>query len=190
MERTLRAAAVGRHRIGRSVLALALAGGALTGCGLHISKHGVSGNIFGHSFSGAKGVLPSGFPSEVPVPDHSRVLIGGGTDSRWDVAFAATGSLTPGTAAYQSKFRAAGYTVSAIQTGSTDDTTPDASAANGTSTTVTLNGQTFSARTAQWTVQVVSGTTTASSNGQLRAGEFVINVTAVPTSSVTTTSAP
>ena len=31
---------------------------ALSACSLHISKNGVSGNVFGHHFSAAKGALP------------------------------------------------------------------------------------------------------------------------------------
>jgi hypothetical protein len=175
------------HRAGRLLVTLTLVGGALAGCGIHISKNGVSGNILGHSFSGSKGSLPAGFPSQIPIPDDSRVLVGGGTDSRWDVAFAVTGSLATGTSKYQHELGSAGYTVTGIQTGSTADTEPSGSAATGTSTTVTLNGEDFSAHNSQWTIQVVSGTTTASSNGELKPGEFAINITAVPTSSITTT---
>ena len=91
----------------------------LSACSLHVSSHGVSGNVFGHSFSAAKGALPSGFPSGVPVPDHSRVLGGGGTENNWDAAFAVTGSIAAGAAAYQAKFESAGYTISDVRSGTT-----------------------------------------------------------------------
>jgi hypothetical protein len=161
-------------------LPLVAAGLTLSACSLHISKHGVSGNLFGHSFSGASGQLPSGFPSDVPVPDNSRVLLGGGTDNDWDVGFAVTGSLTSGTTAYQSKMQSAGYTISNVQSGST----PDTGASNPSpSTTVTLTGSTFTAKNSQWTVEVVSGTTSSAKSGPLKAGEFAINITVVPVTS-------
>jgi hypothetical protein len=156
----------------------------LSACSLHVSKSGVSGNVFGHNFSVAKGALPSGFPSSVPVPDNSRVLYGGGTDNNWDVGFAVTGAVTSGTAAYQSKFEAAGYTISNVQSGTTPVTGAPSS---GTSTTLTLTGSTFTAKDAQWTVEVVSGTT-SSKGGPLKAGEFAINITVVPPSETTTSS--
>jgi hypothetical protein len=156
----------------------------LSACGIHISKHGVSGNLFGHHFSAASGQLPAGFPSNVPVPDSSRVLDGGGADNHWDVAFAVTGSLSSGTAAYQSKMQSAGYTISNVQSGST----PDTDASNPSpSTTVTLTGSVFTAKNSQWTVEVVSGTTSSAKNGPLKAGEFALNITVVP---VTSTSPP
>ena len=97
----------------------------LSACGLHVSSHGVRGNVFGYSFSASSGQLPSGFPSNVPVPDDSRVLDGGGADNRWDVAFAVTGSLAPGTTAYRDKLQSAGYTLSNIGVGvDTCDRTP------------------------------------------------------------------
>src|ERR1700674_5575191 len=77
-----------RRGTGRWLLALAAVGLTLSACGLHVSKHGVSGNAFGHSFSAASGQLPSGFPSSVPVPDNSRVLGGAGVDNGWGAAFA------------------------------------------------------------------------------------------------------
>jgi hypothetical protein len=164
----------------RWLLALVAMGFGLSACGLHISKHGVSGNAFGHNFSAASGQLPAGFPSSVPVPDNSRVLGGGGTDNRWDVAFAVTGSLTQGTTAYQDKFQSAGYALSNIQSGSTPATGP---ASASPTTTVTLTGSVFTAKDAQWTVQVASGTTSSSGTGVLKAGEFAINVTVVPAAS-------
>jgi hypothetical protein len=95
--------AVGDHRWGRFGLPprqarhwlLALASGVLvlSGCSLHVTKHGVSGNAFGHNFSGATGELPAGFPTNVPLPDHSRVLAGGGTNNAWDVAFSPSSRL-------------------------------------------------------------------------------------------------
>ena len=168
----------GRGR--RWVLLLASLGLALSACGLHISKHGVSGNVFGHKFSAASGELPSGFPSSVPVPDASRVLGGGGADNKWDVGFAVTGSITTGTAAYQAKFQSAGYTLSNIRSGST----PDTGAPSGSSsTTLTLTGTLFTAKDAEWTVEVESGSTSSVDGGVLRSGEFAINITVVPAGS-------
>jgi hypothetical protein len=156
---------------------------ALAACSLHISKHGISGNILGHNFSGATGALPAGFPSDVPLPDNSRVLVGGGTSDNWDVAFAVKGSVASGTTAYQSKLRSAGYTVSSLQSGSADTPSSSASGSRSTQTTVSLSGSTFTARDAKWKVEVASGTTTASTNGQIKAGEFALNITVVPASS-------
>ncbi len=152
----------------------------VSACGLHISKHGVSGNILGHSFSAASGQLPSGFPSNVPVPDHSRVIYGGGTDNDWDVAFAVTGTLSSGTAAYRSKFQSAGYTISNVQSGSAPDT---GASTPSPSTTVTLTGSVFTAKNAQWAVEVESGTTSSANEGPLKAGEFAVNITVVPVTS-------
>jgi hypothetical protein len=164
---------------GRWLPVLIAVGLGLSACGLHVSKHGVSGNLFGHSFSAASGQLPAGFPSSVPVPDSSRVLIGGGSDNRWDVGFAVTGSLSAGTTAYQDKFQSAGYTLSNIQSGSTPATGPGSASPT---TTLTLTGSVFTAKDAQWTVQVVSGTTSSSKPG-LRAGEFAIDIAVVPAGS-------
>ncbi len=150
------------------------------GCGLHISKNGVSGNILGHHFSGSTGSLPAGFPSSVPAPDSSRVLGGGGVGNDWDVAFAVTGDLTSGTTGYQNKLSAAGYAISNVQSGS--GTVPTSTGAS-TGTTVSVSGSVFTAKSATWTIEVASGTT--SSKGVLKPGEFAINVTVVPTSSVT-----
>ena len=108
-----------RRHLARWCLPLLASGLVLSACSLHVSKHGISGNVFGHSFSGASGQLPTGFPSDVPVPDHSRVLVGGGTDNDWDVGFAVTGSLSSGTTAYQDKLQSAGYAISNVETGST-----------------------------------------------------------------------
>jgi|GEM_PF-7115699 len=162
-----------------TVVAVAL---ALGGCSLHISQHGISGNILGHSFSGATGALPTGFPSDVPVPDNSRVLVGGGTSNDWDVAFAVRAAVSSGTAAYESKLRSAGYTVSNVQSGSAE-TPPSAGAgSNSTQTTISVSGSTFTAKDAKWAVEVASGTTTASTRGTLRPGEFALNITVVPAS--------
>ncbi len=158
--------------LGLVVVALMLAS-----CSLHVTKNGVSGNLFGHSFSGAKGQLPSGFPSNVPVPDASRVLVGGGTDNAWDVSFAVTGSLSSGTAAYRGKLQSAGYTISNVETGSTTVTS------NTAVQSTNLDGSVFTAKNAQWTVQVESGSTSSGSNGVLKAGEFAINITVVPAGS-------
>lgn len=164
-------------------LAIAVSVGlVVSGCSLHVSKHQVSGNFFGHRFSGANGSLPAGFPTSVPVPDNSRVLVGGGADNNWDVGFAVTGSITSGTTAYQSKFRSSGYSIAHVQAGSSPVTDGSASNAGSPSTTVTVSGSIFTADDAQWTVQVESASTTSSGNG-LRAGEFAINITVVPASS-------
>ena len=108
------------------------------------------------------------------------MLGGGGSDNRWDVAFAVTGSLTQGTTAYQDKFQSAGYTLSNIQSGSTPATgTPSGSP----TTTLTLTGSVFTAKDAQWTVQVASGTTSSPTTGVLKAGEFAVNITVLPAGS-------
>jgi hypothetical protein len=157
---------------------------ALSACSLHVAKGGVSGNVFGHSFSAAQGSLPAGFPTGVPTPDHSRVLDGGGASGRWDVAFAVTGDLATGTTAYQDKFRATGYAVTDVQAGTTPVTGPTGAASGSTATTVTVSGSTFRATNSQWTVMVESGSTTAATGTPLKQGEFGINITAVPTSSM------
>jgi hypothetical protein len=161
---------------------------ALSACSLHLTKRGVSGNAFGHSFSAANGALPAGFPTGIPTPDHARALGGGGASDRWDVAFAVTGDLAAGTAAYQGKFRAGGFGVTDIQAGSTPVTVTTGGSSGVTTTTVTLTGSVFRATDTQWTVLVESGTTTASTAGSLKPGEFGVNITVVPTSSTTTTS--
>ncbi len=169
-----------RWRVAGAALA---AGLMLSACSLHVSKHGISGNVFGHKFSGASGQLPAGFPSDVPVPDNSRVLDGGGADNDWDVAFAVTGTLAAGTTAYQAKFQSAGYTVTNIQS----ESTPDTGAANPSpSTTITLSGSVFSATNSQWKVEVESGSTSSAKNGPLKAGEFAVNITVVPAPSTST----
>jgi len=154
----------------------------LSACSLHISKHGVSGSILGHSFAGSSGALPSGFPTNVPVPDGARVLGGAGTGNRWDAAFAGTGSVATGTAAYEAKFRSAGYTLSNIQSGSTSVTAT--TAAGATSSSITLSGASFTATGSGWTVEVLSGSTTSSTGGALRPGEYAVNITVVPAGSV------
>jgi hypothetical protein len=175
-----------RGRPWRLVGAVLVTGLLFSACSLHVSKHGINGNVFGHKFSGASGQLPAGFPSTVPVPDNSRVLVGGGADNDWDVSFAVTGTLATGTAAYQAKFRSAGYTVTTIQS----ESTPDTGAANPSpSTTVTLTGSVFTATNSQWKVDIESGTTSAAKNGPLKAGEFAVNitVTSAPSTSTPTT---
>ncbi|HEV3281793.1 MAG TPA: hypothetical protein VG032_09340 [Acidimicrobiales bacterium] len=154
---------------------------AVAGCSLHVSKHGVNGNIFGHSFSASKGSLPTGFPSDVPTPDASRVLGGGGADKGWDAAFAVTGTITAGTMAYVAKLRTAGYSISNFQSGTTPVTGTTGS--GSTATTVTLTGATFQATDPQWTMQVASGSTSSITGTGLKAGEFAINVTIIPTTS-------
>ncbi len=169
----------GHRRSLRWAIPMVAVGLTFSACGLHVSKHGVSGSVFGHSFSASDGQLPAGFPSGVPVPDSSRVLGGVGGDNKWDVGFAVTGAIAPGTAAYQAKFQSAGYTLSNIQSGST----PETGASGSPSTTITLSGSLFTAKNAQWTVQVESGSTSSVSTGVIKAGEFAINITVVPTTS-------
>ena len=160
------------------LVALSVAPAFLLGaCSLHVSKNGISGNILGHKFSGASGALPAGFPSDVAVPDSSRVLAGGGTANHWDVAFAVMGTVASGTAAYAAKLRSDGYTVSKVQSGSV--TTPTG-AGPAPPSTVTLTGSTFSAHDAKWMIQVASGTTSSGVNGGLKPGEFGLNITVTP----------
>ena len=166
-----------RRHLARWCLPLLASGLVLSACSLHVSKHGISGNVFGHSFSGASGQLPTGFPSDVPVPDHSRVLVGGGTDNDWDVGFAVTGSLSAGTTAYQDKLQSAGYAISNVETGSTTVTS------NTAVQQTNLAGSVFTAKNAQWTVQVESGSTSSAKGSPLKPGEFAINITVVPASS-------
>ena len=175
------------HRVAPSTVAVVVAGLALAGCGIHVSKHGVSGNILGHSFSGESGSLPAGFPSGIPAPGHSRVLGGGGVDDRWDAAYAVTGNVTAGMTAYEGEFRTSGFTVTDAENGTTPITSTAGATGSSTSTTVTVDGSVFTARDAQWTVEVVGGSTTAPTTGTLKSGEFAINVTVVATSSIPTT---
>jgi len=184
---TLRPAGTGpRRRIRHWTATLVAAGVVLSGCSLHISKHGVSGNILGHSFSGASGALPAGFPTDVPQPASSRVLAGGGTDGRWDVAFAVTGTISSGTMAYHDELAAAGYGVSDVQTGSAPDVGSSGRQSDAPSTTVTITAYTFDAKGARWNIKVEAGTSTSSTAG-LKSGEFPLNITVVPTSSPSTT---
>lgn len=169
------------RRVG--VLATICLGVALTGCSVHVSKNGISGNILGHSFSGARGTLPAGFPSSIPTPDGSRVLGGGGADNNWDVAFAVTGTVDTGTPAYESKLRSAGFAISNYQSGTTPVTGP--AATGSTSSTITATGATFEATDAQWRIQVASGNTSSANGSGLRAGEFALNITVLPASPTT-----
>ncbi|MGH9078708.1 MAG: hypothetical protein ACRDYE_01280 [Acidimicrobiales bacterium] len=157
----------------------------LTGCSLHTSDNGVSGKILGHPFSASKGSLPAGFPGDVPTPDSSRVLGGAGAGSRWDAAFAVTGSITVGTMTYASKLRSAGYAITDYQSGATPVT--GATGSGSTATTVTLSGTTFEATNPLWAIRVAAGSTSSVTGTGLRAGEFAINLTVLPTSSSTTT---
>jgi hypothetical protein len=176
------------RRLGPAVL-VAVLGLVLAACSLHISKNGVSGNILGHKFSAAEHALPQGFPSDVPVPDNSRVLGGGGTSVQggegWDALFAVTGSSTSVMSAYQSKLKAAGYTISDVQAPQSIST-PTSSGGASTSTTETVNVGSFTATNSQWTIKVLVGTTSGS-GGELKSGEVGLNITLVPTSDVTTT---
>ena len=81
----------------------------------------------------------------------------------------------------------AGFTVTNAETGAAP-TTPSVPASGGsTSTTVTVEGSVFTASDATWTVEVVGGSTTAPTTGALKPGEFAVNITVVPTSSLPTT---
>ena len=93
------------------------------------------------------------------------------------MGFAVTGSITAGTAAYQAKLQSAGYTLSNVRSGSTTVTVR-----RGRQQT-TLAGSLFTAKDAQWTVEVASGSTSSVTGGVLKAGEFAINITVVPASS-------
>lgn len=142
---------------------------ALSACGS--SGNSVTGSVNGHNYSASAGQLPSGFPSDVPTPDNSRVLGGGGSGNNWDVAFAVTGKVVAGTTAYRSKLSSAGYTVTPVQAGA-------ASSAAGAAA-----GATFSATNSKWSIQVAGGTTSsAASEGTLKSGEFALNVTVTPNS--------
>jgi hypothetical protein len=174
--------------------AVVVASLALTACGLHISKNGVSGNILGHKFSAAEHQLPAGFPSDIPTPTGATVLGGGGVSdangSGWDAAFALTGTVAAGSTAYQKQFTDAGYTVTDVQSsGPTPVTAPTtgSTVAGATSTTVTLDGASFQAANSTWTVQVLLGSSSSAVGSELKAGQFGVNITAVPTSSTTTT---
>jgi hypothetical protein len=173
-----------------------VAAAALSACSLHVTKNGVSGNLFGHKFSAAEHQLPAGFPSDIPTPANSQVLAGGGvTDAGgtgWDVAFAATGDVASGSTAYQAKFQSAGYTISQVQApGSTSVTAPTTAGtqagSSATSTTVTLQGASFVATSPTWQVTVLLGSSSSAVSSELKAGQYGINITAVPTSSTTTT---
>jgi len=176
------------RRLGPVVL-VAVMGLALAACSLHISKNGVSGNILGHKFSAAEHALPQGFPSDVPLPDNSRVLGGGGTSVKngegWDALFAVTGSGSSVMSAYQSKLKGAGYTITDVQNPQTFST-PTSSGGGGTSTTQTVNVGSFTATNSQWTIKVLVGTTSGT-GGELKPGEVGLNITLVPTSDVTST---
>ena len=43
-----------------------------------------------------------------------------------------------------------------------------------------LDGSTFMAKDSEWTIQVASGSTSSIKGTGLKAGEFAINITAVP----------
>jgi hypothetical protein len=181
-----------RHSAGRwatgslCAVAAVTACSLLAGCGLHVSKHGVSGNILGHSFAASQGSLPAGFPSDVPRPDASRVLGGAGADNSWDAAFAVTGSIGSGTLAYAAKLRSSGYTISNVRSAATPATNPSDTGSTGS--TVTLSGAMFEARNGQWSVDVESGTTSSVAGTGLRSGEFAINVVVTPASTAETPS--
>ncbi len=171
-----------RHLGGRRsvvlVACLATVALSLAACGIHVTKNGISGNILGHSFSGSRGSLPAGWPSSITMPDNYRVIAAGGTDNRWDAVLGVTGSFSSGTAAYQSKLQSAGYTISNVQTGSLP--TGSSGAGSSTGSTVNATSSVFTAKNAQWTLEVITGTTSASTDGDLKPGEFAVNITAAP----------
>ena len=176
------------------VAAVLVAGLGLSACGLHVSKNGVSGNILGHKFSAAEHQLPAGFPSDIPTPTGATVLGGGGVSDAngggWDAAFALTGTVAAGSTAYQKQFTDAGYTVTDVQTSGPTSVTAPTTASTGagaTSTTVTLDGASFKATNSTWTVQVLLGSSSSAVGSELKAGQYGVNITAVPTSSTTTT---
>lgn len=148
-----------------------------TACGIHISKNGISGDIGGHKFSAAIHGLPSGFPTNVPLPDNARVIAGAGTNGGYDAAFAVSGAVAAGAQAYESKFQSAGYTVTNISAPSTTEVS--GSGQNSTSTTVTLTGASFTAKNSTWTVQVEMGSSSSAVGSELKTGEFGINITVV-----------
>ena len=162
-------------RVGAGAAALVGLSLLLAGCGLHVSKHGISGSVFGHKFSESKGALPTGFPSDIPVPAHSRVVVGGGADNDWNVAFAVTGDVQSGATGYQAQFRSAGYAVTDVQAGSSSTPT-----SGTTSSTISVSGSSFTAANPTWKVEVVAGSTTASTAGELKPGEFGVDITVVP----------
>lgn len=183
----------GRHRaraVVRVALGAAATGLVLSACSLHVTKNGVSGSAFGRHFSASQHQLPAGFPSAVPIPDHSQVLVGGGISTSggtgWDVVFAVNGTVDGGSTAYQAKFRAAGYRVTDVRSSGVSSTTVPRSS-GVTSTTQTLTGASFIATDATWKVTVLLGSSSSAEDSQLKAGQFAVNVTASPTPSTTTT---
>jgi hypothetical protein len=170
----------------RSVAALGLGalGVVAAGCGIHISKNGISGSIGGHQFSASIHGLPAGFPTSVPVPDNARVLGGAGTNGGYDAAFAVPGTVPAGAQAYEAKFRSAGFTVTDLTAPST--TGLSGSGQNSSSTTLTLTGASFSAKDAGWNVLVEIGSSSSTAFAGLKAGEFGVNITVAPASATPT----
>ena len=183
-----------RRSVPVTALALVAAGVLLAACSLHVTKNGFSGDILGHKVSGSSGALPAGFPSDVPSPDNSRVIGGGSVGdsngSGYDAAFAVTGDVTTGLAAYEAKFQSAGYTLSNVEnppaTTSGSPSSGTASGSGATTTTVTVTGGTFTATNSQWVVQVEAGSSSSATEG-LKPGEFGVNLTVVTKSLTTTT---
>jgi hypothetical protein len=157
----------------------------LGACSLHVSKHGVSGSILGHSFAAKSGTLPTGFPTTVPQPDGARVLGGAGATNRWDAAFAVTGSVAAGAASYEAKFRSAGYAVTDVHPGLSPVT---GSTAAASATTVTATGASFTATGQGWKVEALLGSATGSTDGQLRSREYAVNITVVPSATIASSS--
>jgi hypothetical protein len=165
------------------MLCLGAVGVLSSACSIHISRNGISGEIGGHKFSAALHGLPAGFPTDVPLPDNARVIGGAGTNRGYDAAFAMPGTVAAGAHAYEAKFQAAGYTVTNIGSPSTTDLS--GSGQNSTSTTVTLTGASFTAKNANWMVQVEIGSSSSAVSTELKTGEFGVNITVVSPSSTT-----
>lgn len=167
-----------------ALVGLGASGILVSACGIHISKNGISGDIAGHHFSAALHGLPSGFPTDVPLPDSARVIGGAGTNGGYDAIFAVPGTVSTGAQAYEAKFQSAGFTVSNISSPATTELS--GSAQNATSTTMTLTAASFTAQNGAWTVQVEIGSSSSAVSTDLRAGEFGVNITVVPATSTTT----
>jgi hypothetical protein len=161
-------------------------------CDIHVSSHGVSGNILGHSFAAGTS-LPPGFPKVVPLPPSSRVLgggmIGDASRSGYTAEFAVTGSsLASIFSAYEAQFTQAGFAVQVLQAPTTvtipTTTTPGAHT-SGTTASATAETGSFSATGPTWLVEV--STLSSSSIPGLKAGEVGLSVNVTEAQSVTST---
>jgi hypothetical protein len=184
----------GTNRVVVSAAGVMVAAVVLAGCGIHISKNGISGNIMGHHFSAEKNALPAGFPSDVPLPANSRVLGGGGAGdangSGYEVGFAVAATVDQAFASYQNTFKNAGYTLSNVQAPESVTTPTGTSGSSGssvTSTTVSLTGGAFTAANGSWNVEVVVGKSSEAFGGVLKAGETGISITVASRSLTTST---